>query len=163
MLRTMQAHPQDREGALRSLLRVAMLNGRPNLEGADRLAVNRVYLEWLREADRRGDGTCRDLIERDIPFDLAAEDTALLDREREVALRGIGSQRLQWYDHVPRRLETPQWVLSPVRDTTGLSDSEIGAALGDPAHPQRCAIAEVMLRTALERPEDAPMTLLVGL
>ncbi|QDH33592.1 hypothetical protein [Porphyrobacter sp. YT40] len=59
-----------------------------------------------------------------------------------------------------RTLSVPGWMIEEAMERTGLGPEALGAALRDPAHPERCRV-ELALRTAmLKQPGRVPVELL---
>jgi hypothetical protein len=140
-----------------------MLEARQSLEPADVVAIDEIYLEWLRAAQVLDGGACREVTGRSFYDGVPEVDDQVLDRERQITRRLVESGKLDRIEPGLDDAEAPEWLLGAVAERTDLDQGELAEILSSEVDPRRCAVTIAFLEAALLRPEDVPLELLAGL
>ena len=145
---------------LREDLRVGILSAREIADRETLVAIDGLYLDWLRAARDSGKGNCREVLSRSffegIP-QLLGESAV---RERQVARDLLDRGWLRPQLQAEEEFRIPGSIADVVIAETGLSVTEIARALGDETHPAACDARIAVVEAALADPDEAPTALL---
>lgn len=149
----------------RSYLRLAMLEARTTADPTTLIAINRLYLDWLKTANAMGGTQCREVTGRSFFDGVPDMPEIALSRERLLARIMLEKDQFNGQpinDPVPTD-QIPDWAMAEVSEKLALPPEAIVASLGNQADPNRCQVTIALVEALLARPEDAHRALLVTL
>ena len=150
----------DPQFRLREDLRVGILSARDIADRDTLVAIDTLYLDWLRAARASGDGNCREVLSRSFFEGIPQLSGESAERERQVA-RDLLDRGWLWRQLQEEEGYTiPEDIAAVVVAETGLSAPEIARALGDETHPAACDARIALVEAALADPDEAPTALL---
>ena len=146
----------------RSSLRLAMLFSRLDLPRSDVVAVNRLYLGWLKTARAQGDGACREVTGRAFFYGIPDMDEEALAMERRLVWRLMRDESLHYIERdIPLRL--PQDTLELASENSGVGVAALRRSMSGITEPGHCGATIAVLEAALEQGDGAPIDLLRGI
>ncbi|MDP4573661.1 hypothetical protein Q9K02_00730 [Qipengyuania sp. G39] len=145
---------------LREDLRVGILSARDIADRETLIAIDRLYLDWLRAARDSGNGNCREVLSRSFFEGIPQLSGESAVRERQVARDLLDRGWLRPQLQEEEGYTIPEDIAAAATAETGLSVTEIARALGDETHPAACDARIAVVEAALADPEEAPTALL---
>lgn len=145
---------------LREELRVGILSARVIADRETLIAIDRLYLDWLRAARDLGNGNCREVLSRSFFEGIPQLSGETAVRERQVARDLLDRGWLRPQLEEEEGYTIPEDIAAAVTAETGLSVTEIAQALGDETHPAACDARIAVVEAALADPDEAPTALL---
>lgn len=151
----------DLESA-RVLTRSVVVQSRENMSREQLLEASDVYLRWLEQAQAQGGGACREVTGHSFYDGVPTLEGEDLEAEQRLLRNLIENVYLEFGSEIHNRdlPPPPRWAEQAASKSSGLSPATIRAALGNLAHPQRCAATIHVLDALLARPKIAPATFL---
>ena len=146
--------------SLREALRIGILSARDIADRETLIAIDRLYLDWLRAARNSGSGNCREVLSRSFFDGIPELSDELAERERQVARDLLDRRWLRLQLQEEEGYTIPEDIAAVVIAETGLSGTEIAIALGDETHPAACDARIAVVEAALADPDAAPTDLL---
>ena len=145
----------------REYLRTMMIEARGSADREQLLAMDRLYLAWLRQAD--SEEACREVTGRSFFDGVPHMSEGALVEERRIARQLLDAGLLAWRNPQERDYAIPEDMIAQAEAQTELSAAQIQAAMADHADPRRCAATIALLQAALAEPSEASHSLLAGL
>ncbi|WP_379548720.1 hypothetical protein ACFCW2_06010 [Qipengyuania sp. DSG2-2] len=147
----------------RSSLRLAMLFSRLDLPRSDVVAVNRLYLGWLKTALTQEDGACREVTGRAFFDGIPRMGEEALSKERQLVWRLIRDESLHYTEGEIVPLRFPQDILEAASENSGVGVPALRRSMSEITEPGNCAATIAILEATLDQGEDAPIDLLRGI
>lgn len=161
LLQGAESSPASQADDAREFLRTMIATSRRDVEFAQLVAIDRLYLSWLRQAEE--EGACREVSGLSFFDGVPHMAGAGLDAERAVARQLLDSGELVWREPEGSGFEIPNPLLSCAEQRSGLGAERIIGAFASEAHPDRCRASIALLEAALDDPASVPRDLLAGI
>ena len=140
----------------RAFLRRQMLKIREQLPVGDVIAINRLYLDWLRAGRAAGGDACLEVVSGAFMDGVPVVEDAVLERERAM-LRKLAERA--GFGHAADEggsYRLPADLVAAAGRETGLSAEEVARALTDYSDPRNCDVRIALLEAMLSDPSSAP-------
>ena len=147
----------------RSYVRHQILRVRPEVTRFELIEASRLYLAWLQAARQQGEEQCRDVYSRSfLRKDLQLDPEVVL-QEQELAVKFLENRNLILPTEGGSSIALPDWAIREARVRGGLERAEIGEALADTGHPDRCRVTITLLEVLLDSPQGDALPALAAL